>query len=466
MGRVKGHYIVPHPPIVIAEVGKGEEQKIKKTSDSMKRVAGEISELSPDTVIVITPHGPVFRDALAVVDMESVGGDLGAFGAADISLNYRVDRGLSSKIIELSNKEGIATVQVDDKSILDYNLDGRLDHGALVPLYYLDKMQVDHELVHITYGILSKSELYGFGMAIRKAVEESDRDVVILASGDLSHRLSQAGPYGFDPKGREFDKTLLKLIEEGEVEKVFSIDENTVERAGECGLRSIEILLGSLDGYEIRGQVLSYEDTFGVGYGVIRLEPGSEKTSLKEKIRRLESERLEKKLKKEDLYVRLARESLKYYLRYGEEMQVPSWVSKQMKSLARGIFVSYKKEGELRGCIGTIYPVTDSIALEIIRNSIEAGLHDSRFDPISIKEVRSLDISVDELMEPDRCSIGELDPKVYGVIVESGFRRGLLLPDLEGVDTVDEQLSIALKKAGIDESEDYDVYRFEVIRHI
>ena len=131
----------------------------------------------------------------------------------------------------------------------------------------------------------------------------------------------------------------------------------------------------------------------------------------------------------------------------------------------RGVFVSLKKDGDLRGCIGTVFPTYDNIAEEIMRNAIEAGERDPRFNAVVEKELSDIVYSVDVLMPSEKASREMLDPKKYGVIVRSAFRTGLLLPDLSGVDTVDEQISIALKKAGIKENENYSIERFEIIRH-
>ena len=131
-----------------------------------------------------------------------------------------------------------------------------------------------------------------------------------------------------------------------------------------------------------------------------------------------------------------------------------------------GVFVSIKKNGELRGCIGTISPVGENIAEEIIQNAISSCSHDPRFNPIGPEELPSLSVSVDVLSEPEPVkSVSELDVRRYGVIVSKGFRRGLLLPNLEGVNTVDYQLRIALDKAGIGYKETYAIQRFEVVRH-
>ena len=132
-----------------------------------------------------------------------------------------------------------------------------------------------------------------------------------------------------------------------------------------------------------------------------------------------------------------------------------------------GTFVSIHKFGRLRGCIGTIGPCEENVKEEIISNAISACSRDPRFDPIRSDERKYLDISVDVLGEiEDISSPAELDVKRYGVIVSCGYRRGLLLPDLEGVDDVDTQVSIAMRKGGIRPKDDYTLQRFEVIRHV
>lgn len=167
-----------------------------------------------------------------------------------------------------------------------------------------------------------------------------------------------------------------------------------------------------------------------------------------------------------DPYVKLAHESLEYYLKHQKYMKIPEGLPKEMLDRRAGVFVSLKKDGQLRGCIGTIEGVTSSVAEEIIRNAVSAGLGDPRFYQVSLNEFPMLDISVDVLGESfpvfDR-SI--LDAKRFGVIVSLGGRRGLLLPNLEGVDTPEEQIYIALQKAGITPTEDYELDAFEVVRH-
>ena len=163
--------------------------------------------------------------------------------------------------------------------------------------------------------------------------------------------------------------------------------------------------------------------------------------------------------------VQLARKTIELYVREHKIATPPQELTPEMRQRA-GVFVSLHRQGELRGCIGTIEPTQPDVAHEVIANAISAATRDPRFPPVRPDELDDLDISVDVLSKPEPVhSLAELDPKRYGVIVALGGRRGLLLPDLEGVDTVEEQIRIALRKAGIGRNEPYQLYRFEVIRY-
>jgi AmmeMemoRadiSam system protein A len=163
--------------------------------------------------------------------------------------------------------------------------------------------------------------------------------------------------------------------------------------------------------------------------------------------------------------VELARQSIQYYLNHGRQLPAPSDIPAELCGQA-GVFVSLKKDGELRGCIGTFSPTRESIAAEIIANAISAATKDPRFWPVTTDELPDLTVSVDILSAPEPVeSLSVLDPKRYGVIVKRGRSSGLLLPDLDGVDTVAEQISIAMNKAGIDPDEAIELYRFSVTRH-
>ena len=165
--------------------------------------------------------------------------------------------------------------------------------------------------------------------------------------------------------------------------------------------------------------------------------------------------------------MRLARAAVNSWVERRKRPELPEDLPAEMLSGRAGVFVSLHKDGMLRGCIGTIQAVKRNIAEEIVENGISAATKDPRFSPVRPEELEALEISVDVLGKPEKIrSKEELDVKRYGVIVTKGFRRGLLLPNLDGVDTVEQQLSIALRKAGLSEREkDFEMERFEVVRH-
>lgn len=163
--------------------------------------------------------------------------------------------------------------------------------------------------------------------------------------------------------------------------------------------------------------------------------------------------------------VQLARRTIETYLKEDKVIEPPLELAPEMKEKA-GVFVSLHRQGQLRGCIGTFSPTTGSVAQEVIRNAIESATRDPRFPPMEADELEGLEISVDVLSSPEPVrSTAELDAKQYGVIVKSGWRRGLLLPDLEGVDTPEEQIAICRRKGGIGENEPVELLRFKVRRY-
>lgn len=463
---IQGYYLMPHPPIVIPEVGKGEEKKIEATFKSLHEIGKEIKEKACNTIIIVTPHGTMFQDAIGMLYEDKIEGDFKKFGVPEVTMQLEINKQLTNKIYQLALEQNIPVVMETSDLLKKYHTSFNLDHGAMVPLYFVNKYYRNYKIVHITYAPISDIELYKFGMIITKAVEELNEKVVFIASGDLSHRLKEEGPYDYSPFGEKFDKEFLYQLERGEVINTFEIDEKIICNAGECGRRSASILLGTLEEKKFRGKLLSYEGTFGVGYGVMKFEiTGKDKSKL------LELKEIKKKdysifLNETDPYLKLAKETLITYLTTGEIIdKIPPYVTDEMKRNKRGVFVSLKKLGELRGCIGTIYPTTNSVAEEIIRNAIAAAINDPRFEKVEETEIFDLEFSVDELMPPEPATKEDLNPKEYGVIVSNRGRKGLLLPNLEGVDTVEEQLDISLRKGGISENENYSIERFKVIRH-
>ncbi len=468
MGKVVGAYILPHPPIMIEEIGRQDTFKVSDTIKALQKVSTKIAMQKPDTIVLITPHGPMFNDAMCFAMEDILTGSFSRFGASKLKYEFENDMVLTEKIMDESDKEGVYSIPFTKEMAKTYRVSHEIDHGALVPLHFIKKDNKDIKLVHITYSGLPNEDHYKLGIGIKKAIESLNRDVVIIASGDLSHRLTLDAPAGYDKRGEEYDNLYMDIVKRGDVLAFLSIEKELLIHAGECAYKSTLVLMGCFDKCNIKGEIISYEGPFGVGYCVAELswEKCDAGKSYFEEYINSKNAHIDGLRQNEDPYVKLARTTLETKIKYGKSTQIPDDLPKEMIEKKAGVFVSLKKSGELRGCIGTIGPTTKSIADEIIQNAISAGLKDPRFFPVEEDELKYLVYSVDVLGEAERInSKDELDPKRYGVIVRKGMRTGLLLPNLEGVDTVEEQLSIALKKAGIRENEDYKIERFEVIRH-
>ncbi len=461
MGKIISSYIFPHPPLIVPEIGKGDEKGAANTLRACEKAAEEIRKEKPSTIILTTSHAPLFEDYIFINDFKTLKGDFGRFGARQVNLGFENNLKMAESIVEFAKKEGFDAGGIDEGIGKKYGISGELDHGAMVPLYYISRVYSDFKLVHIAMSTLTLEEHYRFGMCIGEAIRNSDEDVVFVASGDLAHRLTSDGPYGYNKHAGEFDELFVKSIEKDDIDAILDIDDKLRDEAAECGLRSFVIMLGALDGYSVSPKVYSYEGPFGVGYMVARIGVGREDSS-----RRIIERRIKGRGKSVDPYVSLARRALEAYVKEGRVLDDYDGLPGEMIKDKAGTFVSIKKKGELRGCIGTIAPTRENIAKEIIHNAISAGTSDPRFYPVKPYELDELEYSVDVLMEPEAVdSMDKLDAVKYGVIVRAGRRTGLLLPNLENVDTPEQQVSIALQKAGISPNEKYTMERFEVIRH-
>ena len=454
-------FIVPHPPLIVPQVGRGGEKQVAKTIASYEETADEIAALKPDTIIISSPHSVMYGDYFHISPRKGAKGSFSQFGAPDVSFDMEYDTELVKDITLICGERGVPAGTFGER-------DAALDHGTMVPLYFITQKYRDFRLVRTGLSGLPLTDHYKFGQMIAKAIEQTGRRTVIVASGDLSHKLQDYGPYGYAPEGPEYDKRIMDVMGRAAFGELLDFDETFCDKAAECGHRSFVIMAGAMDGRKVDAKVLSHQDVTGVGYGIGTFYPGetdegrhfldSYMAELKKKTEAMRAS--------EDPYVSLARQSLENYIRTGRKISVPEGLPEEMLDTQAGAFVSIHKFGKLRGCIGTIEGVRDSVAEEIINNAISASTEDPRFSPITEDELKWLEINVDVLGEAEYIySMDQLDVKRYGVIVSKGYRRGLLLPDLDGVDTPEQQVAIAKQKAGIRPDEEVKLRRFEVIRH-
>lgn len=460
MGIV-GAVMVPHPPLIVPEVGKGEERKIQNTIDAYQKAAAWIGELGPETVVLLSPHQTMYADYFHISPGKGARGDFGQFGAGQVKLETVYDTEFVRRLCKLLDEERFPAGT-------DGEREKRLDHGTMAPLYFINQYWKEYQLVRIGLSGLPLVEHYRLGQHIAKTAELLGRRTVLVGSGDLSHRLKEDGPYGFREEGPAYDRRIMDVMGRAAFGELLDFAEDFCEKAGECGHRSFTIMAGALDEREVTANRLSYEGPFGVGYGICMYEVrGNNPTrNFREQYEKREQEKLLRMREQEDAYVQLARKTIESYVRTGEILDVPEGLPEEMYRDRAGAFVSIKKDGSLRGCIGTIKATQTSIAMEIINNAVSASARDYRFSPIEPEELEKLIISVDILGECEKIdSPAQLDVKRYGVIVTKGRKRGLLLPNLDGVDTIEEQIAIAKRKAGIGEEEEAGLERFEVIRH-
>lgn len=446
--------IAPHPPIMVPEVGGRRAGVTAASAEALATAARLLESWDPDTIVIMSPHAPGAADAFVVETSPTLAGDLGQFGASQVALRVSGDPEFAHALIEACDEAGIPAIDRAEFPSLE---SGHLDHGVLVPMSFLDRAG-RWPLLVVSLSWLPYEAHRAFGGAIARVAQGLGRRIAFVASGDCSHRLTPDAPAGYDPVATSFDRRLVELIGDSDFDGLSHLDPDLVEKAGECGLRSF-ITLGAVAA-PASGRVLSYEGPWGVGYltGLVNEQLVGDATPASGSKGGAAGE-------PESEIVALARETITSYLSSRSVPQTPVLSDPSLPARA-GVFVSLHRQHELRGCIGTIGPTEATLALEVVRNAVQAATQDPRFPSMTADELADLDISVDVLYPAEECTLEDLDPKRYGVIVTSGWRRGLLLPDLEGVDTVAYQLEIARRKAGIDPDEPVKLERFRVDRYV
>lgn len=463
-------YLAPHPPIIIPEVGLGEEKKAAATSRAMYEIGKEVARLKPKTIVIISPHGPLFTDAIAIRTASPLKGTLEPFGAKSIQFSQSTDLEFIETLLKKAYDSNIPSVKFDGKLARRFDLSEDADHGIIVPLHYINQHYRDYQVVALTYGLLASDALYEFGMLINQTAESLGREIVVIASGDLSHHLMDFEAYKFREEGPSFDRFIMDHLAGKSYLPILTMAPKWAEKAGECGKRSLEILLGCLDAISHETQVKSYEGPYGVGYGIVAFNPLQHVEQIESLLSSIESElkqQRDKMRESEDDYVKLARYAIEHYINEGCRPTLPEYAHTPVfLGKSKGVFVSIKDRGGLRGCMGGTVGFEINLGSEIISTAIKAATQDPRFDPIEPEELENLIISVDLLMPAEKITDQALlNPDIYGIIVYNDHKRGLLLPRLEGIHTVKEQIKIALNKAGINENDSYNIERFLVERH-
>ena len=444
--------VAPHPPIMVPEVGGSDCLEVQGSIDAMAELTRRIIASGARTLVLISPHAPLDPDAFVGYGGPRLHGDFSRFGAPDTQVESRFAQQLFEQIQQAANDDDLDLFSIHETS---------LDHGTSVPLYFLDRNGWEGSVVALGYSFRSMRDHLRFGECIRQAADVIGEPIALIASGDLSHRLKPDAPAGYHPYAYRFDEQVVQAIESNQSQQIIDIDPQLRKLAGECGYRSIMIALGATQPLRQNNELLHYEAPFGVGYMVAQLTATEEQQS-----QRVAYESYASVEDPSYVLPNLARQSVETYTLTGDKLAVLP--SNPLLETRAACFVSIKTlDGDLRGCIGTVEPTKDTLAEELVANAISAASRDPRFSPIQPTELGNLRYSVDILSPAEPASMEELDPKIYGVVVEDagGFSRGLLLPDIEGVSTAEQQVEIAARKAGIPQGAALRISRFRVVRY-
>lgn len=451
--------IAPHPPIMVPEVGHQAVAEVRDSIAAMALLSERLIKSGAETVVLISPHAPLDPVAFVAYQGPHLYGDFANFRAPKTTVEALLDEELLAEIIAEARQHQYEVCRIRGQ---------RMDHGTTVPLYFLQQNGWHGRLVALGYSFLSNDAHLGFGACVRRAIDSIGRPVALIASGDLSHRLKPEAPAGYNPRAHLFDEEVVASLQANSPQRIIDVDHELRKLAGECGYRSLLVALGATRDSPASCEVLSYEAPFGVGYLVAQLVSVPHAAKDAERTEAADDS-CQTSNQTEDLanaLPALARKAVETFVLTNSQLSLRDSPVGILAERA-ACFVSIKTDdGDLRGCIGTIEPVRTTLLQELILNAIHAASRDPRFPPVSASELRQLHYSVDVLSAPEPATFAELDPKDYGVIVEDegGIRRGLLLPDIAGVDTAAKQVEIAARKAGIPNGAPVRLSRFRVRR--
>jgi len=422
-----------HAPIVLPEVGGFRSIACAATTRAMHDVARRLLASKPDILLVISPHSPRKPDAWGIYGGPDISGDMGMFGAPEVAHTLPVPQEAVAALRAAAEAEGLETWTPPNRP---------LDHGAMVPLHFVVTQGWTGPTLLLSLPWPGTHTEATMGRAIARAAEERGERWSVLASGDMSHKLKPGAPSGFDPRAQEFDKALVDAITAGDLRAAANIPSSLRCGRGELGQHRPRVP-------ELRGPLRRW---IHGGGAVHRARRGPVRFALMNDLSTIGSG-----------LPALARTSI------AARLEGIGFVPDPLPApfdKPQGVFVTlWTAKEQLRGCIGHIEPIRESLAEEVAECALLAAFRDPRFGAVTEGELEEIVVEVSVLTPTERVTdLQSLDPKHYGVVVSCGGRRGVLLPDIRGVDTVEQQLSIALRKGMIRTEEPWVIDRFEVLK--
>jgi len=477
-----------HAPIVLPEIAGKEAARCQLTTHAMHEAARALLAHEPDVIVLVSPHAPRTRSRWGISHEENLAGSFARFGHSELALSFRGAPRAARALASAAEAERLSTHALPAQA---------LDHGALVPLYFLreasrylaarqeaspDRFTPPILLVALPYPGVSTEHEVSFGAAVRAAALALGERWAVLASGDMSHRLTPDAPGGYEPRARDFDRSFVELVRRGDLRSAIGLPPELVECAGEDCVQSTAVAAGAVRFAADGAHTFGYEGPFGVGYceALIYSENGTTGDGARLLDRaetaarhappapqaahgsRSQAEPEAPPYRLVELALAAIERSLGDERRLVSEPLAPPW------DTPRAVFVTLRSPaGELRGCIGRTAPLFPTLAEEVVDCAIGAATRDPRMRSVELSELSTLELEVSVLAPAEPIAGPEqLDPARYGVIAEQetkrGRRRAVLLPAIAGIDTVADQLRVVLHKAGIEPSSTYQLERFTV----
>jgi MEMO1 family protein len=438
-----------HAPIALPEVAGNRARQCSLTTRAMTDIAMRLCAHAPDLLVIVSPHAPRHPTRWGICTESPLRGDFGRFGADHVGLTLPGAPEAGTRLNALARKAGLMTREIAAD---------RLDHGALVPLHFVRQAGWDGPTLLIALPYPGTRTEATMGRVIAELAEQSGQRWAFLASGDMSHRLIPSAPSGYHPQAKEFDRTFKARIDAGDLRGACAVDADLREIAAEDVVDSCTVAAAAVDYRSDGHRTYGYEGPFGVGYLEAVLfedKPPSERGT------RNHSDRQSGEGRPWQSMLRIAREAIAAKISHSaarpHSLPTP-WNTPQ------GVFVTLRDaRGELRGCIGHVESLYGTLAEEIAACAAAAATQDTRFARVTPDELPHLTIEISLLSKPEIVTdLSVLDPKRYGVVVSAGRARGVLLPDIEGVDTIEEQLRIAAGKGHLPAGRTWTIERFTV----
>jgi AmmeMemoRadiSam system protein A len=409
-----------HAPIVIPEVAGSEAHKCVRTTRAMREMGQRVVRSRPDRVVLISPHSP--RNQTRFAAWSGVHrGDLADFRAPHL----RIELPDAPEVAQALQLPPVGPPHTRPPTWPNW-----LDHGAMVPLHFLwaAGWRGPTAILALPWSQAPDSEALGRSIAALAG------RTALVASGDMSHRLIPGAPAGHHPRAKDFDRGFVQALKNEDWGSACAVPWR--EQAAEDVVDSTRVAMGAA-GAPLHAEVLSYEGPWGVGYTqAVLYDPAP------------------------PLYA-VARCALTAHVD-GRTYAPPTG-----GPTCFGTFVTLRRDGALRGCIGRIGKPTNGTYAQVVDNAVGAASKDHRFSPIARDEVADLDIEVSVLTPPEHIDgIGDLDPAVFGVIVHCDGKRGVMLPDVQGIETASQQVRLTCKKVGIDPTGRLELQRFQVSKEV